>query len=258
MTKFGSIHKFMVFIARASSKKPRRNSLEPWLFTYMKYRWRWGDTNLDYNTQQAHNHNTMRCRRRYDVTTFHRRCLNVLHRLGRFAGYVIRPRGYKNIVQPQTQNKAQWLAACGHVSASSQSLRFILSLRINSSFVTSRSGAFIRDICMNCAYAIIIKILCVGPDRLLLQLCAMEKHNWAHVIGMKVTLSTLTVTSSSAVVEPVWDQKFVHIVTKATTAHLMATAEVCFSKWLHSIVTQLTWGANPVYVDVLIIMILFH
>ena len=30
------------------------------------------------------------------------------------------------------------LAACGHVSASSQSLRFILSLRMNSSFITSR------------------------------------------------------------------------------------------------------------------------
>ena len=27
-------------------------------------------------------------------------------------------------------NKAQWLAACGHVSASSQSLRFIFSLRV--------------------------------------------------------------------------------------------------------------------------------
>ena len=34
------------------------------------------------------------------------------------------PRGYKNWVYPQTQNKAQWLAACGHVSASSQSLHF--------------------------------------------------------------------------------------------------------------------------------------
>ena len=38
----------------------------------------------------------------------------------------------------QAQNKAQLLAACGHVSASSQSLRFILSLRMNSSFITSR------------------------------------------------------------------------------------------------------------------------
>ena len=34
------------------------------------------------------------------------------------------PRGYKTGDQSQTQNKAQWLAACGHVSASSQSLRF--------------------------------------------------------------------------------------------------------------------------------------
>ena len=38
----------------------------------------------------------------------------------------------------QTQNKAQWLVACGHVSASNQSLRFILSLRLCSSFITSR------------------------------------------------------------------------------------------------------------------------
>ena len=43
---------------------------------------------------------------------------------------------------PQTQNKAQWLAACGHVSESSQSLRFILSLRMNSSFITSRPAEF--------------------------------------------------------------------------------------------------------------------
>ena len=37
------------------------------------------------------------------------------------------PRGYKTW-DSQTQNKAQWLAACGHVSASNQSLRFILTL----------------------------------------------------------------------------------------------------------------------------------
>ena len=39
---------------------------------------------------------------------------------------------HKTWVQSQTQNKGQWLAACGHVSASSQSLSFILSLRLNS------------------------------------------------------------------------------------------------------------------------------
>ena len=49
---------------------------------------------------------------------------------------ISRPWGYKTWVQAQTQNKAQWLAACGHVSANSQSLRFILSLRMNSSFIT--------------------------------------------------------------------------------------------------------------------------
>ena len=48
------------------------------------------------------------------------------------------PRGYQTWVQSRTQNKAQWLAACGRVSASSQPLRFILSLRMNSSFITSR------------------------------------------------------------------------------------------------------------------------
>ena len=37
-----------------------------------------------------------------------------------------KPRGYNTWVHSQTQNKAQWLAACGHVSASSQSLRLIL------------------------------------------------------------------------------------------------------------------------------------
>ena len=37
-----------------------------------------------------------------------------------------------SLTQSSNQNKVQWLAACGHVSASSQSLRFILSLRMNS------------------------------------------------------------------------------------------------------------------------------
>ena len=47
-----------------------------------------------------------------------------------------RPRGFKTWIHSQTQNKAQWLAACGHVSAGSQSLPFILSLRLYSSFIT--------------------------------------------------------------------------------------------------------------------------
>ena len=50
------------------------------------------------------------------------------------------PRGYKTWVHSQTQNKVQWLAGCGHVSAISQSLRFILSLRMYSSFITLRPG----------------------------------------------------------------------------------------------------------------------
>ena len=52
----------------------------------------------------------------------------------------IRPRGYKTWVHSKSKIKAQWLAACGHVSATSQSLRFILSLRVNSSFIASRQG----------------------------------------------------------------------------------------------------------------------
>ena len=61
-----------------------------------------------------------------------------------------RPRGYKTLVQSQAQNIAQWLAACGHMSARSQSLRFILSLRMNSSFITwpgnswERSGSVVE------------------------------------------------------------------------------------------------------------------
>ena len=42
--------------------------------------------------------------------------------------------GLEAIKQSQTQNKAQSLAACN------QSLRLILSLKMNSSFITSRPG----------------------------------------------------------------------------------------------------------------------
>ena len=48
-------------------------------------------------------------------------------------------RGYKIWAHSQTQNKAQWLAACGHVSTISQSLRFFI-LRLYSSFITPRPG----------------------------------------------------------------------------------------------------------------------
>ena len=52
----------------------------------------------------------------------------------------------------QTRNKAQWLAACGHVSASSQSSHFILSLRLYSSFITSGSGPNENPIYSNLCY----------------------------------------------------------------------------------------------------------
>ena len=68
--------------------------------------------------------------------------LQVLHVIWVTRSSKSRPRGYKTWVQAQTQNKAQWLAACGHVSANSQSLRFISSLRMNSSFITSRPGQY--------------------------------------------------------------------------------------------------------------------
>ena len=51
-----------------------------------------------------------------------------------------RTQDYKTWVHSQTQNKAQWLAAYGHVSESSQSLRFILSLILYLSSITLRPG----------------------------------------------------------------------------------------------------------------------
>ena len=45
-----------------------------------------------------------------------------------------------NLFLAPDSKKAQWLAACGHVSASSQSLCLISSLGMNSSFITSRQG----------------------------------------------------------------------------------------------------------------------
>ena len=58
------------------------------------------------------------------------------------------PEVYKTWVHSRAQNKVQWLVACGHVSASSQSLRFILSLSLYSSFITSGPG---RSSC--CVYS---------------------------------------------------------------------------------------------------------
>ena len=49
-------------------------------------------------------------------------------------GEVTLPTGPLSIISGKRENKAQWLAACQHVSASSQSLRFILNLRIELKF----------------------------------------------------------------------------------------------------------------------------
>ena len=84
----------------------------------------------------------------------------------------IRPRRFKTWVQSQTQNKAQWLAACVHVSASSQSLRFILSLRINSSFITSRPGSL-------CCYSLLrINAVSHSHNESLLTLRQQPKTDW--------------------------------------------------------------------------------
>ena len=84
-----------------------------------------------------------------------------------------RPRGYKTWVRSQTQNKAQWLAACGHVSASSQSLRFILSLRMSSSFITSRTGLEVIKL----EYS--LRLERKGNDRLLADTCQQADIHFA-------------------------------------------------------------------------------
>ena len=48
--------------------------------------------------------------------------------------------GLEVIKNEYNKNKDQWFTACGHVSASSQSLHFILSLRLYLSFISSRPG----------------------------------------------------------------------------------------------------------------------
>ena len=70
----------------------------------------------------------------------------------------------------QTQNKAQWLAACGHVSASSQSLRFILRLRLYSGFITSMPEAWAFIYCFSvfalAANALVRLCGCTGSSEL--------------------------------------------------------------------------------------------
>ena len=64
-----------------------------------------------------------------NIWQFHRCRIKIIHIL------VISPN-----VETQTLNKAQSLAACGHVSASNQSLCLILNLKLYLSFITSRPG----------------------------------------------------------------------------------------------------------------------
>ena len=92
------------------------------------------------------------------------------------------PQGYKAWVHSQTQNKAQWLADCGHVSAISQSLRFILSLRMNSSFITSRPVLIFVLRCTHAIYAI------------------TKLVNWdsSHELNKKISLLSFSPTSSSS------------------------------------------------------------
>ena len=51
-----------------------------------------------------------------------------------------RPEVIKHDYSLKLKIKHSYLAACGHVSASSQSFRFILSLRMNSNCITSGPG----------------------------------------------------------------------------------------------------------------------
>ena len=66
------------------------------------------------------------------------------------------PRGYKICVQSQTQNKAQWLASCGHVSPSSQSFRFIFEFENELKF--DNLGAWLLYVscsCVLCVYVLV-------------------------------------------------------------------------------------------------------
>ena len=78
-------------------------------------------------------------RRTAQVLLFEERWTRLLHQSQQGQHTVFTHQNLSDL-QCQTQNKPQWLAACGHVSASSQSLHYILSLKMNSSFITSRPG----------------------------------------------------------------------------------------------------------------------
>ena len=84
---------------------------------------------------------------------------NLMHKVWMQLSNIL-PRGYKTRVHSQTQNKAQWLATCRHVSASSQSLRFILSLslRLYSNFITSWPRLLAPLNMLAWAYAYVISI----------------------------------------------------------------------------------------------------
>ena len=60
------------------------------------------------------------------------------------------------------------MAACGHVSASSQSLCSILSLRLYSSFITSGPGqAYIFDIILKLFFVTFSALLCIAGTYIL-------------------------------------------------------------------------------------------
>ena len=88
--------------------------------------------------------------------------------------------GYKTRVHSQTQNKAHWLAACGLLSASSQSLHFILSLRLYSSFITSRPD-------LNWAQGLYIK-LCLRSTQLSLKFIMLINST---IVGILTCISMI-------------------------------------------------------------------
>ena len=91
----------------------------------------------------------------------------------------------------QTQNKAQRLAACGHVSASSQSLRFILSLRLYSSFITPRPGLKLLVKCITDSSKLAVLVIVVAFGRFLPIFFSLKEM--ASIFGAKCQLPFLII-----------------------------------------------------------------
>ena len=124
------------------------------------------------------------------------------------------PRGYKTWVRSQTQNKAQWLAACGHMSASSQLLRFILSLRQYSVFITPGPDLFF-NLCM-CFHHSMEICICF---RYYCQLNFLNYWYWRSTIaGRRLTHTVYIIACNRVKLGKFWHQ--VNSVTYLQTAEI--------------------------------------